>query len=143
MTTCLACSCNIPGKKNRCSLNEQLLTTLNKLSPSVVSTAVSGKYVCKRCKLKLQRLHLLKKQVSELQKSIFNSLPSTVQIIHLLQFQVFNQCKFSHLPLLQLPVKLVFKLTHQPVFMLHHPLQHPVSKHTIVHLHLQLQLCKH
>ena len=81
MTTCISCGCSIPSKKNRCSLNELLLTTLKKLSPSIVSAADSGKiqYVCKKCKLKLQRFHSLKKQVSELQKSILDSLPSTAQ----------------------------------------------------------------
>ena len=85
MTLCAACGASIHDKKNRCSLSANvLLVTLSQVAAGLgndgtgVHIHTSG-YVCKKCKLKLQRLHRLKKQTTELQqKSIMTTLPSNI-----------------------------------------------------------------
>ena len=75
---------SIHDKKKRCELSDNvLLATLSQVAAGLGNDETgmhrhpSG-YVCKKCKLKLQRLHRLKKQTTELQKSIMATLPSSI-----------------------------------------------------------------
>ena len=82
MSVCSACGASVPNKKNRCSLSSNLLLTMLSEVSRVESGEIrrgidSSGFVCKKCKLKLQRLHKLKKQASELQQTIISSLPSS------------------------------------------------------------------
>ena len=82
MTLCTACGANIECKKNRCSLSEDTLVILTELTADTGSGLRHdpSAYICKKCKLRLQRLHHLKKQVSELQQSIITTLSCSVQV---------------------------------------------------------------
>ena len=80
MTSCTACGTCIGEKKDRCSLTEDALATLSAAAAAnarcVKIQQREKQYMCKKCKLRLQRLQRLKKQVLELEESIVKCLPA-------------------------------------------------------------------
>lgn len=77
MSSCCVCGSNIACRKDRCSLSEDAILTVSTIAPGRFAIPVDSqkRCVCKKCKLKIQRVQRLRKQTLELENSIVDNLP--------------------------------------------------------------------